>query len=155
MALQDHLMPHVPRPSQKVTATPGRRQKTRAGLDARVLETHQDLATPKEGKLGTNSRERKILIYKFRAFLMKLNQGLKVIWKISAQIKIFKRFFSGNGEITTCPFYKCEYISCCEYCKTPIPTSLMARRENIYNKGIRKRKRKAGYSVTTSYIDIH
>lgn len=41
-------------------------------------------------KFGTDSRGSKILIHKFCTFLTKLNQRLKVIWKISAQMRILR-----------------------------------------------------------------
>jgi len=63
---QDRLMPSVPSPPQKVTAAPGRRQRTKADPDTQNLETHQDLPTFSfEEKICTDSRGRKILMYKF------------------------------------------------------------------------------------------
>ena len=43
VAPQVHLLPCVLSPPQKVTAAPGRRQRTKADPDTQNLETQQDL----------------------------------------------------------------------------------------------------------------
>lgn len=63
VALQDHLMLHVPSLPQKVTVGPERMQNMRQRpkmlcFDAQNPETPQDLATPWEGRLQWLLREK-------------------------------------------------------------------------------------------------
>lgn len=65
----------------------------RQALMHRTCELIRIWPQPRKENFYANSRGGKILIYKFCTFLTTLRRGLKIIWKILAQMKIFKRYY--------------------------------------------------------------